>query len=67
MGKYPGNDPPNFDDSYIHIDILQLYMQAGKTDRNALDAPQLEKSLLIAGKVTGFPGIEKYGLVDFAV
>lgn len=63
LGKYPGHKPPNFDDSFVHTDILQLYVQVGKKDRDVLDAPQLEKSLLIAGKVMGFPGIEKY--VDF--
>jgi len=60
MAKYPTNDPPNFDDSYIHADILQLYMKVGNKDRKVLDAPQLETSLYVAGKVLGFPGIEKY-------
>eukprot|EP00951_Prasinocladus_malaysianus_P050184 scaffold677821_cov57-Prasinocladus_malaysianus.AAC.1 len=50
MAKFPTSDPPGFDDSYVHIEILQLYLQLGKRDRKALDAPQLERSLLVAGR-----------------
>ena len=59
----------DFDDSYVHVEIIRLIMRAADAeakggDKKSADAwlgrEQLEKSMVIAGKVMGMQGIEKW-------
>ncbi|KAK3266748.1 hypothetical protein CYMTET_24652 [Cymbomonas tetramitiformis] len=63
MSKFP--DPegkPGFDDSFCHVEIIRAiikHAQATK-DKELFECEQMERSLIIAGKVMGWEGIDKW-------
>lgn len=53
--KYPFKDELNFDDAYIHGEIVRLIMKQEK-----YDDPRLGPSMIALGKIMGLTVIEKY-------